>query len=176
VGSFDHGVTIEIGWSDSERELFKVFVNVINGSNKIFSPFMEGTASKDRTTSEEIGQLKVAMIIVDENLSSVPTELDVHEKSIHQMATSVHGLLLRTSDDLLNCSWSMNKDKVSRSSNLKIKNRLARFKTRVSNALEGNIKQWHSFLSLSILFHDHLTKVCFIKIGLFVVQKIVSLS
>jgi hypothetical protein len=90
---------------------------------------MEEKTSKDRTTFEEIGQLKVAMIRVDENLSSLSIKLDGHEKSIHQVTTCAHGLTLPILDELLNRSLSMNEDKVSRSSYFEIRNRLGRFKT-----------------------------------------------
>jgi hypothetical protein len=63
---------------------------------------MQEKSAEDRTTSEEIRQLKVAMIRVDENLSFVSIKQEVHEKSIQQLTTLVHGLVLSILDDLLN--------------------------------------------------------------------------
>jgi uncharacterized protein YoxC len=80
----------------------KESVNVINESNKKFSEFLAETASKNRTTSEEIGQLKVVMIIVYEKISSVSITLDVHETSIHQLTTLVHGRILSIMKHLIN--------------------------------------------------------------------------
>jgi chromosome segregation ATPase len=88
----------------------KESVNVINESNKKLSHDLQDKSSKDRTTGEEMGQLKVTMIRVDENLSLVSTKQKVHEKSIQQLTILVHGLVLPILDDLFNWSLSMNKE------------------------------------------------------------------
>jgi hypothetical protein len=96
------------------------------------------------------------MIRVDENLSSVSIQLDVNEKSIHQLITLAHGYILLIMDDLSNWSLSMNKDRFSRSSYLAIRNRILLFNTQVSNALVAKIKQWHSLILLSLSFNTTL--------------------
>jgi hypothetical protein len=123
-----------------------------------------------------MGQLKVATIRVDENLSLVSTKQKVHEKSVQQLTILVHGLVLLILDDLLNWSLSMNKEKSSRSSDLEIRNRLRRFKTQVSNALDGKIKQWHSLILPSPLLQVQWASLCFAEIRLFILQKSVFLS
>jgi hypothetical protein len=125
---------------------------------------LEDRSAKDRTTAEEIGQLKVATIRADENLSLVSIKQKVHEKSIQQLTTLVHGLVLPILDDLFNWSLSMNKEKFSRSPELEIRNRLGGFKTQVSNALEGKIKQWHFLILPSPLFQVQFMSLCFVEI------------
>jgi hypothetical protein len=81
---------------------FKESVNVINQSNEALSSFMEEKLAKDRTTSDDIRQLKVVVINVDKSLFSISIKLDVHEKLIHQLTTLVHGLTLSIMNDLIN--------------------------------------------------------------------------
>jgi hypothetical protein len=66
----------------------------------------------------------VTAIGVDENLSLVSIKQNAHEKSIQQLITLVHGLVLPILGDLLNWSLSMNKEKSSRYADLEIRNRL----------------------------------------------------
>jgi hypothetical protein len=115
-------------------------VTVINESNKTFFEFMEEETYNDRITSEEIQQLKVAIIRIDENLSFVSIKQEVHEESIHQLTILVHEPLLPILHQLLNWASSMNKNEFSRSSDLEIKNKLGWFKTQVSNALKDENK------------------------------------
>jgi hypothetical protein len=131
---------------------------------------LEDKSAKDRTTAEQMRQLKVTTIRADENLSLVSIKQKVHAKSIQQLTTLVHGLVLPILDDLLNWSLSVNKEKSSRSPDLEIRNRLGGFKTQVFNALEGKIKQWHSLILPSPLFQVQLINLCFVEIRLFVLQ------
>jgi hypothetical protein len=66
---------------DSCVTQFNLFFSTcfINESNEKFFQFMDENIFKVRTTSEDIGQLKVKMIRVDENLSSESIKLSVHK-------------------------------------------------------------------------------------------------